>query len=105
MEENYTEIGQTSDIPSGTVKIYAYEDISIAICNVNGNFYAIENVCSHDEGPIGDGKLIGKNIECPRHGAQFDVTTGEITRMPAYGPIQTFPVKIEENKILIEIDD
>ena len=105
MEENYIEIGQTSDIPSGTVKIYEYEDISVAICNVNGNFHAIENVCSHDDGPLGDGKLIGKNIECPRHGAQFDVTTGEITRMPAHGPVQTFPVKIEETKIFIEIDE
>ncbi len=105
MEDKLVEIGNASDIPSGTTRIFEYEDISIAICNVSGNFYAVENVCSHDDGPLGEGRLIGKNIECPRHGAQFDVTTGEITRMPAYGPIQTFPVRVKNNKIYVEIDE
>ncbi len=105
MSDLGVEIANTSDIPDGTAKIYEFEDISLAVCNVNGDFFAIENVCTHDEGPLGEGKLSGCEIECPRHGARFDVKTGAVKRMPAYGPVQTFPVTVENDKIYVNIEE
>ena len=105
MSDNFIRIARTAEIPPGTVKVFEIEDISIAICNVNGSFHAVENVCSHDDGPLGEGILLGKEIECPRHGAHFDVTTGEVKRQPAFGPIQTFPVRVENDTIHIDISN
>ena len=98
-------IADTSDIAEGEARVFNVEDISIVICNVNGIFHAIENVCSHDEAPLGEGELFGNEIECPRHGARFDVATGEVTRIPAVAPIETFPVHIKDDTIYIEYEE
>jgi 3-phenylpropionate/trans-cinnamate dioxygenase ferredoxin subunit len=98
-------VGLTTEIGEGEARVFEVEDISVAVCNVAGKFYAIENVCSHDNGPLGEGKLYGCEIECPRHGARFDVTSGAMTRMPAYGPVQTFPVTVNNGEIFVEISD
>ena len=103
MSDTMIKVAEVDDIPVGEVKTFEVEDIPIAICNVDGTFYAIENVCSHDDAPLGEGKLRGTEIECPRHGARFDVTTGDIKRQPAYAPIKTFPVRIENGAIYIDI--
>jgi 3-phenylpropionate/trans-cinnamate dioxygenase ferredoxin subunit len=89
------------EIPAGRVKLLENGDQRIAVCNVEGQIYAIEDVCTHDGGPLDQGELDGNEIECPRHGARFDVRTGEATLMPAVMPVQTYAVKIEGDEVLV----
>lgn len=105
MSSDLVKIARVSEIPAGEAKVFKVEDISIAICNVDGNFYAVENVCTHDNGPLGEGRLIGMQIECPRHGARFDVASGAVRRQPAYGPVTTFPVQVKNDEIFIDVSN
>jgi 3-phenylpropionate/trans-cinnamate dioxygenase ferredoxin subunit len=73
----------------------------IALFNLNGTYYAIQDVCSHDDGPVAEGDLEGNEIICPRHGARFDVRTGEVLSLPAAVDIPAYPVRVEGEEILI----
>jgi 3-phenylpropionate/trans-cinnamate dioxygenase ferredoxin component len=73
----------------------------VAIFNIAGEFYAIEDVCSHDGAEIASGELDGDEIICPRHGARFCVKTGEVKCAPAYENIATFPIRIENGTIQV----
>jgi 3-phenylpropionate/trans-cinnamate dioxygenase ferredoxin subunit len=95
---------KVSEVLPGRVKTVEIGDEDIALCNVDGEFYAIANVCTHDEGPLGTGYLLGEEIECPRHGARFNVRTGEVKVLPAIVPIPTFEVKVEGDHILVDVD-
>jgi 3-phenylpropionate/trans-cinnamate dioxygenase ferredoxin subunit len=75
----------------------------IALANVDGEYYAIDDVCTHDGGPLGEGELIGEQVECPRHGARFDVRTGKAMTLPAIFPVKSYPVRIEGDAIQIEL--
>jgi 3-phenylpropionate/trans-cinnamate dioxygenase ferredoxin subunit len=100
----FVEAARLSDVPPGRVKTVEIGDEDIALCNVEGEIYAIANVCTHDEGPLGAGYLLGDEIECPRHGARFNVKTGEVTVLPAIVPVPTFEVKVAGDKILVDVD-
>jgi 3-phenylpropionate/trans-cinnamate dioxygenase ferredoxin subunit len=102
--ETWLPAGPIDQIPAGRVKLVTDGDLRIAVCNVDGQFYAIEDVCSHDGGPLDQGQLEGDEIECPRHGARFNVRTGEATLMPAVMPVPTFPIKIEGNQIFVSTE-
>ena len=65
--------------------------------------YAIDDMCSHDRGPLDQGKLIGHRIECPRHGAQFDVTNGKVLSLPAVRPIRSYPTRLDGKEIEVEV--
>lgn len=73
------------------------------LCNVDGDIYAIEDVCTHDGGELDQGWLEGCRIMCPRHGAFFDVTTGAALTLPAVMPVATFKVRLEGNDIFVEV--
>ena len=106
MNDNFVAIAKVSDIPDGEARVFKVEDdISVAVCNLGETFHAIENICSHDDGPLGEGILIGTEIKCPRHKARFNVLTGKATHMPAVAGIQKFPVKVENDTIFISIDE
>ena len=94
--------GRLEDLPAGRVRLVTDgADLRIALCNVDGQYYAIEDVCTHDGGPLDQGQLEGAEIGCPRHGARFDVRTGAVTQMPAAMPLQTYPVKIEGDQLFV----
>ncbi len=76
--------------------------IEVAVFNVDGTYYAIEDICTHDDAPLADGALDGRCIECPRHGARFDLATGEALSLPAYRPVETFPVIVDDGAIWVE---
>ncbi len=99
----FVKVAKVSDIPPGTVKACTVNGRSVAVCNVGGSFYAIDDVCTHDEGPLGEGELDGFEVECPRHGARFDVRTGEVTSLPAVMPIETFKVRVNGSDVEIEV--
>jgi 3-phenylpropionate/trans-cinnamate dioxygenase ferredoxin subunit len=77
------------------------DDQRLAVCNVDGEFYAIEDVCTHDGGPLDQGELEGEEIECPRHGGRFDVRTGRATMMPAAMAVQTYAVRIDGDDLFV----
>ena len=99
----FTKVGKTSELPPGTAKVYEVDDRPIAVCNVNGELYAIDDVCTHDEGSLDQGELDGYEVECPRHGARFDVRTGEVKALPAVVPIDTFTVRVQGDDIEVDV--
>jgi 3-phenylpropionate/trans-cinnamate dioxygenase ferredoxin component len=101
----WVKVGETGDwAPEpGQVKVIMPRGERIAVCNVDGELYAIDDVCTHDGGSLDQGELLGDQIECPRHGALFDVRTGKALTLPAIHPIKTYPLKVEGNDILIEL--
>jgi len=103
----WVDAGAVTDIPAGRVKLVLYDpdELRIAVCNVDGQYYAIEDVCTHDGGPLDQGDLEGDEIECPRHGARFNVRTGQATLMPAVMPVRTFPIKIEGERVLVGTEE
>jgi 3-phenylpropionate/trans-cinnamate dioxygenase ferredoxin component len=98
----FTKVARADDIPPGTKKIVEVDGVMIVVVNVDGAFYAVEDVCTHDGGPLGEGKLIGCELICPRHGARFDVRTGAATRMPAIEPVPTYEVRVQDGDVLVE---
>ena len=76
----------------------------MALCNAEGQIYAIDDVCTHDGGSLDQGELEGFTIECPRHGARFDVRTGRVVALPAIIPVDTFPVKVEGDDVLVDVE-
>ena len=104
MAVHFVTVAKTTDIAPGRVKYVEVEDYRLAICNVGGVFYCIEDVCTHDGGQLDQGELQGGAIICPRHGARFDVMTGKVLRMPATAPLETFPVKIVGKDIQVGLE-
>ncbi len=90
------------EIPPGQRKLIELDEVTVALFNIDGQFYCIEDVCTHDSGPVAEGDLDGFKIECPRHGALFDVRNGRVLSMPAVVPIPTYEVQIEGEDIYIE---
>jgi 3-phenylpropionate/trans-cinnamate dioxygenase ferredoxin subunit len=101
----WVEVAAADEIAEGEAKTYDVEGERIAIARAEGRLFAVQNVCSHDDGPLGDGAVDGYCIVCPRHGAKFDVRTGEALTMPAVSPIESFPVKEEAGKILLGLPE
>jgi 3-phenylpropionate/trans-cinnamate dioxygenase ferredoxin subunit len=100
------EICPLSELPPGTRKIIEHDDLDIGIFNIAGSLYAIEDRCSHDDGPLAEGPLdpVACTIECPRHGSRFDLRSGRPITLPAYVPVETFRVLVEDDIIKLEID-
>lgn len=97
-------LASTSDIPVGRVGVFLVGDTRLALCNVDGAYYAVDDVCTHDGGPLDQGSLDGYEIECPRHGARFDVRTGIVTALPAFQSLDTYPVRIEDDLVQVDLD-
>jgi 3-phenylpropionate/trans-cinnamate dioxygenase ferredoxin subunit len=95
--------GAVSAVTPGTAKSFSLPDMEVLICNVDGSFYAIEDVCTHDGAPLDQGHLEGGCIVCPRHGATFDVKTGEALTLPAVVPVMTFGVNVDGDDLMVEI--
>ena len=95
-------IGKTCDVKNGTGKPIEIRGTMIALFNVNGMFYAIDNTCPHRRGPLGEGSLDGTVVECPLHGWTFDIATGAATRLPGV-KVRTFPVAIEGDDVLVDV--
>ena len=99
----FIEIAPASELPNGERLFVEVADRPIVIFNLAEQFFAIGDVCTHDDGPLGDGDLEGYNIVCPRHGAEFDVRTGKVMQMPAVVDIPAYPVQVRDGNIFIGI--
>ncbi len=99
------EVARLEDFPPGSVKIVLTASISIGVYNCNGELYALEDRCSHDDGPLceGDWDRDSCTVVCPRHGSNFDLRTGRPLTLPAYEPVATYPVKVEDGLVKVVV--
>lgn len=97
----FVEIAPVSELPNGERLFVEVEGRSLVIFNIAGQFFAIHDICSHDDGPVGEGDLEGYNIVCPRHGGEFDVRTGQAVQMPAVVDIPAYPVRVVDETIQV----
>jgi 3-phenylpropionate/trans-cinnamate dioxygenase ferredoxin subunit len=95
-----------SELAPGERRIVEWEDLEIGVFNCGGELLAIEDRCSHDNGPLAEGEFDegACTVECPRHGSLFDLRTGTPKTLPAYVPVDTFPVLVEDDVIKLEVD-
>ena len=100
----WLDVAKADELLPGRYRVIDIEDVEIAVINCGGRFYAIEDVCTHDGGELTGGEIEGCEIECPRHGARFSVETGEALTPPAYEPVATFPVRVENGMVQVRDD-
>ena len=93
-----------SDLPPGEHTVVEAEGAVIVLVNLDGEYFAIEDICTHDGSEISSGCIVDGSIECPRHGARFDIRTGEVTAPPAYEPVDTFPVRVVDGVVQVRDD-
>jgi len=93
-----------ADFPPGTRRTLDVDGVAVIVFNLGGEYFAIEDVCTHDYSSLDEGDLDGEQIICPRHGARFNVRTGEALTAPAYEAIATFPVRVEEGVVQVRDD-
>lgn len=94
------------ELAPGEMRLVEADGRKIGVFNCEGALYAIEDRCSHDDGPLAEGPFDADSctIECPRHGSLFDLTSGRPKTLPAYAPVETFDVAIEDGEVLLEVD-
>jgi len=105
MTKTYLDVCAIDDLPLGERLFIQLGEVPVVIMNVNGEYYAIEDVCTHDDGPLGEGEIEDDEIICPRHGARFNLRTGEVLTLPAVMGVKTYPTKIEGDRILIGVEE
>ena len=101
----FVKVCRTSDIPDPGKRVFPLGDTFVLVSHVGGGFYAIDDCCTHDDGPLGEGVLDGFAIVCPRHGARFDVRTGRVLAMPATRPTPAYEVRVEGDDVLVRVAD
>jgi 3-phenylpropionate/trans-cinnamate dioxygenase ferredoxin subunit len=96
-------VGPVEDLPPGEVKIVREGELAIGVYNIDGSYYAIEDRCSHDDGPLCEGDFEPEEavVICPRHGSRFDIRSGRPLTLPAYIPVDTFEVKVEDGLLRV----
>ncbi len=92
---------KTEEIPAGTIREFQVNGTTLAIANVDGKFYAINNTCLHRGGPLGQGELEGNVVTCPWHGWQYDVTSGKVAVNPSVG-VQTYPIEVRGEDLFVD---
>jgi 3-phenylpropionate/trans-cinnamate dioxygenase ferredoxin subunit len=99
----YVTVASVDELADGDRLIFDINNLSIALFNLDGQYYAIADLCSHDDGPVAEGELEGLEIVCPRHGARFNLETGEALTLPAVVDIPTYPVRVMGDEIQVGI--
>ena len=95
---------EVTELGPGEGKTVEVEGVSLALFNVDGTYFAIANACTHVGGSLGEGALIGKEVTCPLHGAQFDVTSGKVLGGPARSDVRSFSVSLEGDDVMVEVE-
>lgn len=102
---NRERVTSTADVPEGQVRVVECGERSLAISNIDGDLYAIDNICTHDGGPLGEGTLRRGRILCPRHGAAFDAKTGKVLTLPAVKSVNAYRVIVDGDDVYVECGD
>lgn len=101
----FVRVGKASDVPEGRGEVFDVEDRKIAVFRMEDGFYAIEDICTHDGGPLAEGEIEDHEVICPRHGARFDIRTGAALTLPAVTPVESYPVRVDGNELYIGLPD
>lgn len=101
----WVQVASEGETEVGKVRVFDLQGRRIALCTTDHGHFAIDDVCTHDGGPLDQGELAGDIIECPRHGARFDVTTGAVKALPAVRPVRTYPTRVIDGHIEVEIPE
>jgi len=104
MALRWVDVASADDVPRGGHRVYEVDGRFVAVYDVAGERYAIEDLCTHDGNPLADGPVEGLEVTCPRHGARFCLRTGAALSPPAYEPVATFPVASRDGRLLIGVD-
>jgi 3-phenylpropionate/trans-cinnamate dioxygenase ferredoxin subunit len=96
-------VAKKSEIGEGEAHRVVVDGVEVLLCNVGGEIYAVEDICTHDGGALDQGQLDGARIECPRHGATFDVRTGEALTLPAVMPLPKYAVRVDGDDIYVSL--
>jgi 3-phenylpropionate/trans-cinnamate dioxygenase ferredoxin subunit len=99
----FVTVATTDEIKPGDRLVLEIGSHWVAVFNVDGKYYAIRDVCTHDDGPLAEGPMDGHEIECPRHGARFDVRDGQVKAPPAVRPVPNYAVRVEGNEVQVEV--
>lgn len=93
------------ELPEGAMRLIEADGEKIGVFNCGGELFAIEDRCSHDDGPLAEGELDAEacTVECPRHGSLFDLRTGKPKTLPAYAPVETYEVRVEDGQVKLEV--
>jgi 3-phenylpropionate/trans-cinnamate dioxygenase ferredoxin component len=99
------DVAPVDELPPGSVKIVRAGQVAVGVYNLDGEYCAIEDRCSHDDGPLAEGEFDPEErvVICPRHGSKFDICSGRPLSLPAYEPVETFPVVVEDGWVKVEI--
>ena len=101
----YVTVARVGEIPPGGVKVLRIGDQEIAVFNVAGAYHAMDDICTHDGGPLAEGEIEGDVVICPRHGARFSIRTGAALSFPAVTPVDRYPVRVEGDDLLVGIPE
>jgi 3-phenylpropionate/trans-cinnamate dioxygenase ferredoxin subunit len=101
----FIRVAKIAEIPDPGRKLVEVDERLVVVIHTAGHFYAIDDVCTHDGGPLGEGQLDGFTIACPRHGAKFDIRDGRALTMPATRPTVAHEVRIVGQDILVKLSD
>ena len=101
MMTDWFDVDHVDAFTPGQCKVVDVDDVMVAVFNLEGEFYAIEDVCTHDGSEIASGCIVGDEIECPRHAARFNIKTGEVTAPPAYEAVDIFPVRVVDGVVQV----
>jgi nitrite reductase/ring-hydroxylating ferredoxin subunit len=99
----FVRVARAGDIPVGTGMYYDVDGVPIAIFHVDDHFYATADVCTHEEASLSEGELEGEIVECPLHGARFNVRTGEVKSLPAVVRLKTYPIRVVDDELEVEV--
>jgi 3-phenylpropionate/trans-cinnamate dioxygenase ferredoxin component len=102
--EDWVDVAPVAEFPTGSVRAVDVEGTAIAVFNLEGAYYAIEDLCSHEAESLSGGQVEGEEIICPRHGAHFSILTGAALSPPAYEPVATFPVRVADGMVQVRDD-
>jgi 3-phenylpropionate/trans-cinnamate dioxygenase ferredoxin component len=101
---DWVTVAKVGELAPGSHRVVDVDGASVAVFNVGGEFFAIEDVCTHDGGQLTGGIVEGDQVVCPRHGARFSIKTGDALTAPAYEPTAKFPVRVENGVIQVRDD-
>lgn len=100
----WVDVAAAEELPPGSNRVVDVDGAFVAVYNLDGEYYAIEDVCTHDGGTLTGGAVEGEQVICPRHGARFSIKTGAVLAPPAYEPIHTFPVRLRDGRVQVRDD-
>jgi 3-phenylpropionate/trans-cinnamate dioxygenase ferredoxin subunit len=101
---DFVRVASCDEIPDGNRRVIEIDEQLVAVFNVGGQYYALDDVCTHDGGPLAEGPLHGFQIECPRHGARFDIRDGRALSLPATKPTKVHEVKTADGEVFVRLN-